>query len=275
MNIRQKKKIGFLIKNKKKNEKKEELSQLSKSNKKEIVYGSAFRWDTFSKELTVLLESENQSKNPEYGIVERDELSISPLNNVQGYVYSLFSYSHIPFYVISSGTATKKLSLKLAQLDLYNSISVGDVLSLPIFSMTKSTIFLKYEQILTICVNHIEISNAHIMDVHDLYHYGDTVEVKIISKDDNTHFVNASIKALCSDGLQNYQVGDILIGRVSDNFYKQDKGEFGYFIEISPIVSGLVDKGSIPFPLYNNDKVIVRVQRVKEKGLNLKFLKKI
>lgn len=275
MNTRQKKKLGFLINRKKKTEKKEESLQLSKSDEKEIVYGRAFRWDTFSEELTVLLESENQFENPEYGIVEKDELSISPLRNVQGYVCSLFSYNHIPFYVISSETGTKKLSLKLAQLDLYNSISVGDVLTLPICSMTDCTIFLKYEQILTIAVNHIEISNAHIMDVRDLYHYGDTVEVKIISKDDNIHFVNASIKALCSDGLQNYQPGDILTGRVSDNFYKQDKGEVGYFIEISPIVSGIVDKASIPFPLCNNDKVIVRVQRVKEQGLSLKFLRRI
>ncbi len=275
MNSRQKKKLGFLINHKKKDEKKEELSQLSESDEKKIVYGTAFRWDTFSEELTVLLESENQLENPEYGIVEKDELSISPLRNMQGYISSLFSCSHIPFHVISSETGTKKLSLKLAQLDLYNSISIGDVLTLPIYSMTKSTIFLKYKKILTIGINHVEISNSHIMDVRDLYHYGDTIEVKIISKDDNTHFISASIKALCTDGLQNYQVGDVVTGRVSDNFYRQDKGEVGYFIEISPLVSGLVDKASIPFPLYNNDKVIVSVKRVKEHGLSLKFLRRI
>ena len=75
--------------------------------------------------------------------------------------------------------------------------------------------------------------------------------------------------------MQNYQVGDILTGRVSDNFYQHDKGEIGYFIEVSPLVSGLVDKASVPFPLYNNDKVIVCVKRVKEHGLSLKFLRRI
>ena len=272
MNIFQKKKSDTLFL---KPKEKTEETQPSKLYEKEIVYGRAFRWDNFSEELTILIESEHESEDPEYGIVERNELSISSLKNLQGYVYSLFNCKHIPFYVISSETDPKKLSLRLAQIDLYNRISVGDVLSLPISSITRCSIFFKYEQILTICVHSVEISNSHIMDVRDLYHYGDTVEMKIISKDDDNHFINASIKALCQDDLRNYQTGDILIGRVAGDIQDLDKNFWVYFIEISPIISGLVDKSSVPFSLDNNDMLLVCVRLVKEQGLKLKFLKKI
>ena len=230
-----------------------------------LVYGQVVRWNNFTEQATVQLEDGSLA------LMDKQEFCLSG-NPIQ-FITSIIGIKHIPFHIvcIDNVLGKKKVSLRSVMLDTYKAISVGDIISTVITGITRYSLFLRFEDFITIRVYLKEISNSYINNLYNLYSVGQVVKVKIIEKDDVNYFINGSIKVLCEDTLLNYKVGDILIGRVAS------KGQFttpGYFVEISPLVSGIFDwEPNVPVPFNIDDKVIVKVTKIKPNGLKLNFIR--
>lgn len=241
------------------------------NSKLQVVYGKPLRWDSEAYKLTVKL------MDGSLAVVEKDEICLSNSNSsdyITKFVMSIFSKKVVKFHLISKeGEFPKKLSLRSVMLASYNHIDVGDILYLPITNMTEATMFLRHPSMISIAVSRKELTDSFIDDIRNIYKVGQAVAIKIIAKDDSNYFINGSVKALCNDSLENYYEGQILRGRVAS---KLSPDSSTFFVEISPKVAGLMDvyfEGELPFA--NNDTIMVKVVRVKEKGLKLNYFSPI
>lgn len=232
----------------------------------EKKFGKAIHWNSELNQLTVQLEGSEEKV-----IIEQNELNLSYVKNLGAYASSLFKLERLPFYLLPSNndddSSMRKASLREAILEIYQSISVGDIIEVTVSATTKHAIFANYKDILTIYISSYEISDSFIQDAGNLYHAGDVIKVQVISKSDDKYFVDASVKALCFDNLSNYRRGDVVKCRIANLLSDRT-----YYVEISPRVSGLID-----WPLEEelpelDDFVTMIVSRVKEKGLKLNLV---
>ena len=244
---------------------------------KNIVYGKIVRWDNSTEQTTVELEDGSIAL-----MDKREACLTSPSANswsASKFIYSILGIDHIAFHLITDKdeNGEKKVSLRSVMLDTYKRISVGDILETKIIDLTKHSIFMRYDNFVTIRTYYKDISNSFIDNVSKFYSVGETIKIKVIKKDDDNYFIDGSIKDLCYDTLENYHAGDILEGRIAKadlgNYNEDGYFEDSYFVEISPHVAGIFDSPINYTTLFRiNDRVVVQVLRVKTKGLKLKYL---
>lgn len=223
-----------------------------------IVYGRTIKWNPKTNRLLVRFPS-----LPTPVEISEKEISIYSLQkrNAQGVPYNIQDFFKKPVSYVE--TSPGHFSHSEIMLEQYKELLVGDKIEATITSISKWSLFLKYRDLsIRCCIT--EISNAFIKNLSDRFSVGEKITVKIISKNDSTHFIEASYKQCLLDSVDNYEIGDIVGGKIAGKVSTGD----GYFVEVSPLVIGIMDT---QFDFNYDDYVVCKINGKKKEGLKLQF----
>ncbi len=223
------------------------------------VLAKALKWDYITDSLVIKIPSLKQV----ISLPEEDLTLYYPSKrNFKDIPYSALDLlNSSTFYLYETELA--HFSYREVMLEEYNCIKLGEILEAKVISMTNRAAFLRYKT-LTLRCTVIETTNSYIKSIKEYFKVGDCIQVKVISKDDSTYFIECSFKACCPDTIDDYKIGQIVTGKVTGPVETKD----GYFIELSPTVLGIMDAD---FPIEYGKFVVCRVRSKKDVGLKLAF----
>lgn len=118
-----------------------------------------------------------------------------------------------------------------------------------------------------------EISHCYVSNIRSHFSVGNIICVKIIDikPSEDNYKISLSRRMAYSDITTSNIIkeGDILIGTICYPIYEGD----GYFVELTPAISGIVDIPPDLFDLEEGTCVSVYVKKITEKGIKLNLVK--
>lgn len=228
------------------------------------VVGTAIRFDANRREVVVDLGY------GWYGTI--------PENQVSVYDFTYSEYSDLPHqitFIIGKqiraivvekvGENTLKLSRKLSMIDAWYNLEENNNITACVTRNMGYGIFLDIGNGLVSYNPKRDCSTLRISDTNIWYKVGDFIKVKLLSKGDK---VDSTL--ICSHKLaypevdENINAGDIIAVRIG---WKTLEG--GYFCEVTPRISGIIDTTD---KLQEGQMVKGIVKRITEKGVKLRHI---
>lgn len=179
------------------------------------------------------------------------------------YEYFWLASQNITVAKLDSGIYSRKAVME----SVIANLEVGNIFEAKIVSVKPASAFLEYDGVY-FHLERKEISTSYIKSVEEYFTVGQVVSVMLLNKGDASHYPEVSYKRAFPDSLQNYSSGDFVKFKVT-NFSQEVNGFFG---EISPAVSGIMDVEKVPdgtLPLEYGDVLLCKVKNVSSKGLRL------
>ena len=225
----------------------------------ELISARPISWRKSSNSLVLL------SQSGEIIEIKEDQFSRFQKSASNGIPYEYFwlAGQNITVAKLDSGIYSRKAVMESVMANL----EVGNIFEAKIVSVKPASAFLEYDGVY-FHLERKEISTAYIKSVEEYFTVGQVISVMLLNKGDASHYPEVSYKRAFPDSLQNYSSGDFVKFKVT-NFSQEINGFFG---EISPAVSGIMDVEKVPdgaSPLKYGDVLLCKVKNASTKGLRL------
>jgi len=212
--------------------------------------------------------------NEIYGILPFDETTIYPLT------YSKSNHYKLPKQVHS--LVWEKVRVKITHIDgdniylsrkanmqeAYKYLKTCSHVLFYINGMSSTRAFGDIGDGIVAALDIKEVCRTRIRNISEFFHVGNTIWTKIISEDDSSRFFVSYKEAIQPYNPDNYKLFDtcrVKIGEPVDDVHS------GYFVHVTPTVSGILDTSVYTPYLCYGDIVECYIIRANEKGLKLRF----
>lgn len=229
----------------------------------EIYNGIAERWNQ-EKGLIVRI--------PEKGFITipKTEISLYPFDKVDKFGIPLeiksLLWRNIVFLKKENGVYSRKAIMR----EDFNSLNINQIVEAKISSVASIGIFLRYKTLIMFCPIS-EISNSFVKNASECFYKGQSINVKVLSKPDESRYVIVSYKGTFNQDMFRFSVGDTLVCKVTN----VNESIEAYFLEVTPAINGILNINDCPIPLKYGDRIIGRVRKITSKGIKLTFQQKI
>ena len=118
-----------------------------------------------------------------------------------------------------------------------------------------------------------DVCKSRLQNIAEYFHINDCIWVNIIGENEDKKFFVSYKDTFPPFNPKDYQRGDVYVGKICQPIDNENLP--GYYIDISPNVSGILDITPVTPLLRYGDKVECTVRRADERGLKLRFLRKL
>lgn len=203
------------------------------------------------------------------GYIPKEEMSIYPFKKSNAQL-STYLGNLLQAVITKEDGKNIYLSRKPVMQERINEIldggAIGKTLDVKVISSSDVALYLDLGEMVSGIIYKNDIISASFKYPTDIYPIGSTIKAKIISYKDN--MFTLSHKELYSNKIDQYYTGMRLNGIIRAPIF--DNGAItGYFVQITPAISGIVDVHDIR--LENGDVIPMVVKNIKPKGLKLRI----